>query len=507
MRLGVCVILTLAGCISASGQGGFIAHLDSIQSGRNGTGVSVREVDDGYLVFVRQFAQEFPTRSRVFIRKIDSFGIYMHEYVHRTGENRDFDIGMIDGIADLDNGHFSAALAEGYGYSGETWLYTFNSFGDTLSRKFLTAYPSQDSIVHAIRQSRGVSGGGTVLCGFYSLASPTTYAFLIRNNELGDTLWTKKLGIEGQAFVALGVIETNDGGFLLTGYRNYGNPWNKSFLIRTDAQGNELWRRFYGGIATQNGAVRIAADGNIITWSAYREPGWDLDWQQMMLTKWSPGGSILWQRRLNKNYRVSTQDLEVLPDGSIIGAGVIWNRAALVRFSAEGDSLWTREYTLFSGSHGFWDVQPTSDGGFVCTGAAFSFPPLDPGIQTNQVIWVVKTDSLGCVVPGCNTVGVEEYVMDLNEHLRVWPNPVASGAPLQLSFTPPPEFTPNGHLRVVLLDALGRQIHEQHLGHLGHSERSEGVSTAVTASLAAGLYYLHLTDGTRWLAGAKVVVE
>ena len=312
-------------------------------------------------------------------------------------------------------------------------------------------------------------------------------------------MWTKKFGIDGQAFIALGLEEANDGGFLLTGYRNYGNPWNMSFLIRTDAQGNELWRRFYGGIATQNGAVRIATDGNIITWSAYREPGWDLDWQQMMLTKWSPGGSILWQRRLNKNYRVSTQDLEVLPDGSIVGAGVIWNRAALVRFSSEGDSLWTREYTLFSGSHGFWDVQHTSDGGFVCTGAAFSLAPLDPGIQTNQVIWVVKTDSMGCVVPGCHTVGVEEYVMDLNEHLRVWPNPVASGAPLTVAFTPPPEFAPNGPLRLVVLDALGKQVHEKRV--------QVGTCQLANLPLAAGSYHLHLTDDTRWLAGKSFVVE
>ncbi|MEX1131592.1 MAG: hypothetical protein WEC15_00060 [Flavobacteriales bacterium] len=278
-------------------------------------------------------------------------------------------------------------------------------------------------------------------------------------------------------------------------------------MIRTDSLGQQLWRRNYGGIAGQNGAVRIAADGGILTWSLYREPGWELDWNQMMLTKWTPSGSIQWQRKVHKNYFVTTQDMEILPDGSIVGAATIMNAAALVKFSPEGDSLWTREYTLFGSLHGFYDVQATSDGGFVCTGAAFSFPPTDPDIQTSQVIWVVKTDSLGCVVPGCNTVGMEEYLMDLNDYLRVWPNPVASGAPLTVSFTPPLEFTPNGPLRVMVLDALGRQVHEEMLVQGGHRERGEANLTAFSTTLSPGLYHLHLTDNTRWLAGKSVVVE
>jgi hypothetical protein len=63
----------------------------------------------------------------------------------------------------------------------------------------------------------------------------------------------------------------------------------------------------------------------------------------------------------------------------------------------------------------------------------------------------------------------------------------------------PPSYHPKGPLRVVLLDALGRQVQE---------ERMSGSTLSLsTSTLPAGLYYLHLTDGTRWLAGGKVVVE
>ena len=55
-------------------------------------------------------------------------------------------------------------------------------------------------------------------------------------------------------------------------------------------------------------------------------------------------------------------------------------------------------------------------------------------------------------------------MVDMNEYLKIWPNPVARGTPLHISFTPPQVFTPNGPLRVVLLDATGRQVHEESIG-------------------------------------------
>ena len=121
---------------------------------------------------------------------------------------------------------------------------------------------------------------------------------------------------------------------------------------------------------------------------------------------------------------------------------------------------------------------------------------------------------LATVVPDtCVTVshtGVQEHAAQ-GGVLRVYPNPVVPGDAVTLCYAMPTGFSPSGPLRVVVQDAMGRQVHEEVLGHYGHSElrgtKQEGVLIAVSASLAAGLYHLHLTDGTRWLAGGKVVVE
>ena len=58
-------------------------------------------------------------------------------------------------------------------------------------------------------------------------------------------------------------------------------------------------------------------------------------------------------------------------------------------------------------------------------------------------------------------------------------------------------------MQVQLLDARGRLVLEQRVQqNLNQLRGSMNVS-----ALPAGIYYLHLRDGRRWLAGGKVVVE
>jgi hypothetical protein len=163
------------------------------------------------------------------------------------------------------------------------------------------------------------------------------------------------------------------------------------------------------------------------------------------------------------------------------------------------DSLWMRRYWYFESdgaiSAATYCVRSTSDGGLVMCGATRQgvTDPL-PYLQSN---WLLKLDEHGCLEPGCQTLGVQDHVLGLNQYLRVWSNPVAVGQVLTIAFEPPPEFVLNGPLRVVVQDALGRVVHETQFqpGQLR------------TDNWPPGLYHLHLTDNTRWLAGAKVVVQ
>jgi len=103
---------------------------------------------------------------------------------------------------------------------------------------------------------------------------------------------------------------------------------------------------------------------------------------------------------------------------------------------------------------------------------------------------------------------METQITNLGGALKLWPNPVARGTPVQVELQLPEGFVVQGQLRLTVTDAAGRLVHEEVLGQGGHRERSEANLTGlVRAHWPSGLYHLHLHDNTRWLAGKSFVVE
>jgi hypothetical protein len=503
MRSSLIMWLCILAGGTSSGQNGFMVHFDNVQMGRNGRGCSIRESENGFILFSGQFAPDIPSRMHFFVGRLDPDGYLLSEDQYLVGEDIDIDPGYIDPFANHVGGNFSAAIGEGYSHIKTTWLYTFDSSGDTLSRKYLMSYDDQDTIWHAVRQTRSTSDGGQVLVGFYHAPPSAAQGWLVKVGPLGDTLWTRRYGLNTQANDIQGVGEYVDGGYIVTGYRL--NPGSRIFLKRLDQQGNEIWERLFGLHAGTNSSVRVCTDGTITTLSTHRELSWPGDWQKLELTKWDPQGEIIWRSRTHYGYRTYSFDMEELLDGSLIVSGMYVDSAGngiIAKFSSDGDSLWTRKYYMLHGEHYFHDVEPTSDGGFIATGIAWRYPPSDPDIMTTQVIWAVKTDSMGCVVPGCHLITeVDRYVMDLNEHLRVWPVPTMDILNIQLPL--PSEFQLKGQVHAILLDVQGRQVDHWLVPDLG----SELHMQHRLPKLAPGTYFLHLKDQDSWLAGAKVVVE
>jgi hypothetical protein len=116
-------------------------------------------------------------------------------------------------------------------------------------------------------------------------------------------------------------------------------------------------------------------------------------------------------------------------------------------------------------------------------------------------MWVIKTDSMGCLVPGCDLItGLNSQVTNLREALTLWPNPTAG--PLEVKIALPGSGPTEGPLRLVVTSLDGRLIQERNLP----AERYQQVRLDLGQE-AAGLYSVHLVEGGRWLAGVKVVVE
>jgi len=107
-------------------------------------------------------------------------------------------------------------------------------------------------------------------------------------------------------------------------------------------------------------------------------------------------------------------------------------------------------------------------------------------------------------VPGCDGVGITEQVTNLAGALQLWPNPVSGQ--LHVGFSLPGNFKTTGPLTLSVTTLDGRLVLRQQLPPLlGRGAGGEGILDV--SALAPGTYALHLSDGTRWLAGEKFVVQ
>jgi hypothetical protein len=481
-----------------------VAHTNAI--GSFAVGKSVYEVADGYLVFSQQKGV-LGGLQNPFVTKFDLQGqlVWEREYVH----SRYVNYGIVDPVARLAGGGYASGISVfGAGSPIDSlFLFRFDEEGDTLWTRFLLA----DTTV-AIRKCIETANGDLVLTGLYQYPSG---AYIYRLTADGDSVVFKNLG--APVFDANSVAESSDGSLYICGISQSDiyDEHSRATLLKVDANGNLIWMRQWPRASYYSQAIPTNDSGVLVvgSYSTLLQQTPIMVWSYTMsyIVKYDANGNMMWYRdgvQVDASGRPSVfYDGLELPNGELVACGLYkssatLDRGMLFKFTSEGDELWRRFYRWYDGPFNgnpqiFNDVEPTSDGGFILTGSTERF--VDTTYTYPAKLWLVKLDSMGCLVPGCHTVGIEEQALDLNQYLRIWPNPVAAGQAVQFSFEPPPTFTLNGPLRVALLDGAGRIVHEERV--------QVGTGQLANLSLAAGLYYLHLTDGSRWLAGGKVVVE
>jgi len=275
--------------------------------------------------------------------------------------------------------------------------------------------------------------------------------------------------------------------------------------------GNVKWRVSWGG-PYDEGACQsfVLADGNIGIASVLGHAENYALTRPYLAKLDSSDGSIIWEREYGTLYpNNGFMAGKECPNSDFVAAGFSFpspgsRKGIILRSTAQGDSLWMFSYfyqdsIMDNGRGQFFDVIPTLDDGFIAVGGAYNPVnlPYPPGYS--QDTWVVKVDGQGCIVPGCNNVGITEQATNLQDALTLFPNPVATGQPLNLQLDLPPSLA-NQPLQLNVVSLDGRVVHQQNLA-------GNGAHSLALQPLASGVYYVHVAAGSKWLTGGKFVVE
>jgi hypothetical protein len=228
------------------------------------------------------------------------------------------------------------------------------------------------------------SDGGYIIAGRTPNSDFDKLA-LIKTDANGNKLWSQAYGETGRAYA---VRQTSDGGYVFTGYDS-----DFCVLYKTDASGNEQWhQQFPEGANTNGWSVQQTDDGGYIVAGDVYNTG-TTDWDPWIL-RTDASGNKLWIKTWGGNEQSNLYSVDLTNDGGYIFGGIrstvnedeMFNpKPYLVRTDASGNILWETTY-----NRNTWDnyvgqaaVQQTFDGGFALT------------TNNGSNFYLMKTDASG----------------------------------------------------------------------------------------------------------------
>ena len=361
-------------------------------------GYSVQQTaDQGYIITGISESYGAGTAS-VFLIKTDSSGntLWVKTF---GGSNSE---GGYSVQQTTDGGYIITGHTYSYGGVGEIWLIKTNNIGNKLWTKRFGGAASEEG--KSVQQT---ADQGYIITGFVeSFGAGDRDVYLIKTNNSGNIIWTKTFGGTGWDEGTF-VRQTSDGGYIITGFTesfgvggNCGGFCRDVYLIKTNSSGDTLWTKTYGGLYDDEGySVQQTVDGGyIITGTTSSFPA---GFPDFYLIKTDANGDALWTKTYggaNEDYGYSVQQTAdggyiIIGSTSSFGAGS--RDVYLIKTNSSGDTLWTKTY---GGT--FWDegysVRQTADGGYIITGS-YSFQ------ATFSDFYLIKTDDNG------NTGGCNQY--------------------------------------------------------------------------------------------------
>ncbi|MBU0692732.1 T9SS type A sorting domain-containing protein [bacterium] len=433
----------------------------------------------------------------------------------------------------FDGGYVLSGISESFGAGlRDFWLVKTDTHGDSLwSRNF---GGSNNENCHSMQQT---TDGGYILAGdTWSYGAGESDFWLVKTDANGNRLWSHTFGGIG-ADKCWSIQQTYDGGYVLAGYTGSFGAGSRDFwLVKTDANGDSLWSRTFGGNSDDNcHSIQQTTDGGYVL-AGYTESFGAGD-QDFWMVKTNANGDSLWSRTYDGNNDENCHSVQQTADGGYVLAGSVFgaDNASfwLVKTDANGDSLWTRTY---SGS--LWDechsVQQTSDDGYVLAGHVWVM-----GAGEFE-FWIVRTNANGDIMWN-RTFGGSDYEICYSVHLTDDGGYALAGVTNSLGagdfdfwlvktgldpttdvdnlFAPLPSFIeistyPNPFnseltldvtgfardVRITLHNLLGQEVDVIHEGVLAGSR----IQYLAPATLSSGLYFVRESDA-RNVKTVKVV--
>jgi hypothetical protein len=282
---------------------------------------------------------------------------------------------MIEGAREIiqttDDGFLITTTSSGFMFAQSAMLIKTNSILDTIWTTKIGSESIMDNTDCIASSSIEVDNNYYLTIGStdsYGVGNMDIY--LIKTDINGNNIWTKTFGRSDYSEYGKQIVQTSDNCFIICGYTISENTGSLDVLIsKIDSDGVLIWAKTIGTpnseypnsiILTDNDEIIVS--GYILHSSSNRD---------IFVFKTESDGSLLWSRTSGNNQQNTSEKIKLLPNDEFILTGsfqdpISTNKFAfLAKFTANGDTIWTRTYNNSAVGE---DVFCTNDGGYVIIG-------------------------------------------------------------------------------------------------------------------------------------------
>lgn len=368
----------------------------------------------------------------VITARTNSFGSGSADvYLLKTDQNGTIQWTKTIGGTDWEEGHFVIETSDtGYihcGYTisygaGNEDIYLIKNAADGSVQWTKTFGGNGADYGHFIQDA---SDSGYVIAGTTnSFGAGGLDFYLVKTDENGNVSWSKTYGGAGDDD-GWAIAATTDGGYIISGFTNsFGAGGYDGYLIKTDANGNVSWSKTYGGPQDEEilAVIQTSDGGYMISGETESFGNGDED---IYLVKTDANGNVLWSKTFGGPGEEGCQSIEQTSDGGYVIAGYTnsfgsgdWD-FALIKTDANGNSSGCNETSPVTAVN---SVTSSTLSANSPTSVASGVLTQDPPTQTNN----------GGVRFFCSPTAVNEN-LNAQDKFNLYPNPAGSEMNIELA--------------------------------------------------------------------------
>ena len=336
--------------------------------------------------------------------------------------------------------------------------------------------------------------GGFIICGStYSYGKGNEDYYLIKTNATGDTLWTKTYGGTKED-VANSVIQTSDGGYILTGTtKSMGDTLGDFYTIKTNSLGDTIWTNKFGGshLDYGNDILESRYGGYIIGGETQSFGAGNSDGIIIKISTSGVAGSTLTIGNTNFD---NIESITEATDGKIAMTGITLSYGAGngdVYFFIIDNNWNFYNSTTFGGSQ--YDigcsVEVTNDKAFIICGYTESF---NNGLDD---IYLIKTDNSGLASVSEGIFITTEITEIANSNITsIYPNPATNFVSINLE-------NYKNKTTIEIFDMQGKKMFIQTI-----DANTNTVLSINTSNLLNGIYIIRIINEA-YTTSQKLVIQ